>query len=552
MVAAWIALAFLLSPPGPGAGAYRIAPQKVYFQAADSDALSFRFQIDAATPTLAGQFNQARGGKRHFHVRFQRETYAGQPLAVFLPSIGGETLILINGALIAQSRATPLFAPGWGRSSAYVAIPEHVLVPGQNRLDFIVEDDPAWSGVREVYIGPSSVMSKAADHQAAWMRWTPLAVAIAAGAGIVFCVAGVIFGRRKIDYVLMGIASCLVACAAALSLLPGELAPLAVSAWARIGLPAFIGALIAALWALRLKPGLPPGSLAAGAQSGVYLLAFAGPLLGLCYMVLPVCFGHPGLIASWFLVAPAALLMTRSVRDCAADIMMRQEMVQELTQKVHEQAEELDEKSRRIAMEMRNRAVLEERQRFTRDIHDGIGGQLLSLLLRIRSGTLANDKIAEELQAGLNDLRLVVDSIDHVADDLASALRTFRVRAEPQMKAAGIPMVWQQSDTFSGTLPAKGAILHLYRFMQEALTNVVRHAGATHVGISVTQPDMAGPLIIKISDDGGGIDPGKMDEGGKGLRNLQRRAEALGGSLHFGPGLMARGASVTLIVPMQA
>ena len=71
---------------------------------------------------------------------------------------------------------------------------------------------------------------------------------------------------------------------------------------------------------------------------------------------------------------------------------------------------------------MQDQAILEERQRFTRDIHDGIGGQLVSLLLRARRGKLGKNEMIQEIQSGINDLRLIVDSMDHVGDDLSSAL----------------------------------------------------------------------------------------------------------------------------------
>jgi len=146
---------------------------------------------------------------------------------------------------------------------------------------------------------------------------------------------------------------------------------------------------------------------------------------------------------------------------------------------IDEQADELDEKSQLVAQEMQRSAVLEERQRMMRDIHDGIGGQLLSLMLRVRSGNLNPDETARGIKQSLSDLRLVVDSADHLGGDLMSALATFRSRAQQQLAAAGIRLEWTFTDDLSGRFQSTSKTLDLYRFMQEAVTNIVRHSNAS-------------------------------------------------------------------------
>jgi signal transduction histidine kinase len=72
-----------------------------------------------------------------------------------------------------------------------------------------------------------------------------------------------------------------------------------------------------------------------------------------------------------------------------------------------------------------------------------------------------------------------------------------------------------------------------YRIVQEALTNVVRHAGAATVSIRICQED--GDLVVVVDDDGVG-GPGSLAAGGgNGIRGMRDRAVALGGQLTAGP-----------------
>jgi len=181
-----------------------------------------------------------------------------------------------------------------------------------------------------------------------------------------------------------------------------------------------------------------------------------------------------------------------------------------------------------IATEMQKRAVLEERQRFTRDIHDGIGGQLLSLLLKVRSGRVGIEGVANEIQAGINDLRLVVDAMDHTGDNLNMALATFKARTERQLEDAEIKFVWELEEPLAFDLEATRDILNLYRLMQEAVSNAIRHGKPDSIRISIAMEK--DNLRLTILDDGKGFDVADV-KAGKGLTNMKSRAERLGAEL---------------------
>jgi signal transduction histidine kinase len=80
--------------------------------------------------------------------------------------------------------------------------------------------------------------------------------------------------------------------------------------------------------------------------------------------------------------------------------------------------------------------------------------------------------------------------------------------------------------------PPRGVDAAGYRIVQEALTNVVRHAGATSVSVQM-RPD-GGDLVIEVEDDGTER-PGPSRGGGSGIRGMTERAAALGGQLTAGP-----------------
>jgi signal transduction histidine kinase len=189
-------------------------------------------------------------------------------------------------------------------------------------------------------------------------------------------------------------------------------------------------------------------------------------------------------------------------------------------------------------------AVNQERQRFVRDMHDGIGGQLLSLLMQVRAGLVKQDDIETELQRGLHDLRLMTDSLDHVGDDLDLALTSFERRATQQLAAVKITLVWIKGENLNKLAWDSRKILNLYRILQEALTNCIRHAGATTISFQFGAAENGDGLLVEISDDGRGIDPNAPI--GRGKESIAKRAAALGGVVTYSTGPSDTGTKIIL------
>jgi len=414
-----------------------------------------------------------------------------------------------------------------------------------NRLDIHVQKDEVRSGIREVYLAPIEKIKTVTTQHRNWLKLLPSLTMIGSSIVILISLSGVFIGQKKIRYLIHGILGVLLLFQAAISFLL-EIEPFKSNHLSlRFIFPIAILALLISLRILDQQNWAKTKAI----KPAFYILAVTGPLLGLLVMLSPFFIPYSLQSATLAIAGSLPLLLAKGLIDLKQDLKVRRSQLAALRVKVSEQAEELDEKSRIIAREMQNRAVLEERQRFSRDIHDGIGGQLLSLLLRVRTGKLKAEHIAEELQAGLNDLRLVVDSMDHTGDDLAAALATFRARAGKQLRAADIDLSWEQSDPLYLRFRTTRATLDVYRVMQEALTNIVKHAQAKRVEITINQPQKNAPLILRVSDDGVGL-PSKAKQGpGKGLSNLKARANRLNAKLEFRGGIDGKGTTVEMIIP---
>jgi signal transduction histidine kinase len=195
--------------------------------------------------------------------------------------------------------------------------------------------------------------------------------------------------------------------------------------------------------------------------------------------------------------------------------------------------------TRRVARDALRRVVSGqelERQRLARELHDETGQALTSILLGLKSVEEAQSgdalrgavaELRELVVATLQDVRrLAVDLRPKALDDfgLVAALeRLVQILSE----ATGID-VQLETSLGSERLPAEIETT-LYRIVQEALTNVVKHARATKVSVLVVQ--RAGTVKVVVEDDGEGFDTGGVRSEGLGLLGMQERVELLDGRL---------------------
>ncbi len=220
----------------------------------------------------------------------------------------------------------------------------------------------------------------------------------------------------------------------------------------------------------------------------------------------------------------------------------------DLERKVAARAQELERSHERVRALERVTTLAQERERMMRDMHDGIGSQLMTTLDAVERGGHGPDAVAAMLRECIDDLRLVIDSLEPDDESLPLALANLRYRLAPRLAAAGIALDWQVARGIA--LPAPGSTLRLLRIVQEALTNALKHAGASRLRVSAR--DDGGFLLLEVEDDGRGFEPGAKAPaaGGRGLDNMRTRARQLGGALHVSS--TGAGTRLTVRVPMTA
>jgi signal transduction histidine kinase len=196
---------------------------------------------------------------------------------------------------------------------------------------------------------------------------------------------------------------------------------------------------------------------------------------------------------------------------------------------------DLSERVERDALRRIVAAQEAERRRLARELHDETGQALTSILLGL--GSLEDSLSGNEAEASVKNVRqlvvqtlqsvrqLAVDLRPKVLDDfgLVPALErlTEQLREQSDLEVEFLSRL-------EGRLPEEIETA-VYRIVQEALTNVVKHANARQVSIVLARTDRT--VTALIEDDGRGFDPAATREGGFGLEGMRERVALLGGTL---------------------
>jgi len=201
----------------------------------------------------------------------------------------------------------------------------------------------------------------------------------------------------------------------------------------------------------------------------------------------------------------------------------------------------------------------EERAALARDIHDQIGSELAALRMdcaRLENAGTGHNPLAKStwprVRKALDDLtqahRRIINSLhptvlDHLGLEVAiRELLDERLTTEPLEHHVSVEGTMQD-------LPPEVAIA-AYRVVQEALSNVLKHAKAKRVTIVLRRH--ASRLTINITDDGIGIGPGAAQQGRLGLVGIRERTRKLGGALRIGSGPARVGTRITAWFRVQA
>jgi len=217
------------------------------------------------------------------------------------------------------------------------------------------------------------------------------------------------------------------------------------------------------------------------------------------------------------------------------------------------------EKARQLLLEFLVKAQEEERGRLARELHDGAGQMLTSLLVRM--ATLEKKAESPDLRHGLGSiLDMASQTLEQVRElsyrlrpaaleefGLSVALETL---AHDMAQEAGLGLSWQVD--LDGAPLTPEAEVTLYRIAQEALTNIVRHARARQITVELMHDAI--DVWLRIQDDGQGFSPyhvpAQSSQRHMGLLSMQERTEIIGGRFELlsAPG---QGTRVQVRIPMR-
>jgi signal transduction histidine kinase len=532
-------------------------------------------------------------------ARATQYALSAQPpdLALYLPRVGARFRVLLNDQVIASQH---WLTPGYVDTSVVpysVALPAALLVRplDANRISIEVQGQRLRnSGLSSVLLGPKDSIDARYDKVHAWQvqaTWM-----VAACSALLAVLAGVLWLQNR-DHAFGLLALAFGAWVVRLVLTPLAHPPMPFELWFylhKLAFTLYCGFMILFLWdifGLQKNWGrklvlvmlwVGPVWLGITILSGHYSMyrIWSGVILvvsNVTFLML-ILRARKGLDDNQRLILVASLVTSLSgIRDFAvvqlgvpgdgdirwmtlASMVFMLTMAWILVQRTTTYVQQISQLNQNLELrvaqketqllaafdqlrESERRDVLQtERQRITRDMHDGLGSQLVQTLNLVRSQAAPDPHaITGMLHHALQELRMTLDSLEPMEGDLPAILGTLRRRIAPALEAAGIELDWEVQEVppiavHGQPLEALG-VMHLFRFLQEVFANIIKHAGASHVEVRTWSAQSAAGntgVLLSVTDNGRGIGAGHR-EGGRGMDNLRARAHALGAQLRVTP-----------------
>ncbi|RSS55837.1 sensor histidine kinase [Streptomyces sp. WAC01280] len=302
--------------------------------------------------------------------------------------------------------------------------------------------------------------------------------------------------------------------------------------------------------------------LAMLAASGLYKVALEGPGQPLPYTGLVSVYTIATLSPPWKRLATAALMMVA----VPASVWLNTQSARELTFSlfvfgaayVFGRLQDARQREHRIEAE---RAAARERARIAREMHDILSHAVSLMVVQAEAGPVAVRAAPERAEAAFEAIsatgRDAMVQLRQMLGVLREGSESGSAPREPQPDLSGIPELIERvrASGLTVTYATEGGVRALppatgasaYRIVQEALTNVVKHARARTAEVRLAHEE--GVLRVTVTDDGRGPQAGA---GGHGLVGIRERAAAHGGTAALGPGPGGRGFEVRVLLPVPS
>ncbi|MFG3036315.1 sensor histidine kinase [Streptomyces sp. NPDC048330] len=298
------------------------------------------------------------------------------------------------------------------------------------------------------------------------------------------------------------------------------------------------------------------------AASALYKLALEGPGQPLPYTGLVSVYTIAALAPAWHRLVTAGLLVVA----VPASVWLNTQSARELTFSlfvfgaayVFGRLQDARQRAHRIEAEQ---AAARERARIAREMHDILSHAVSLMIVQAEAGPVAVRAAPARAEAAFEAIsetgREAMAQLRHMLGLLRDGGGEGAAPREPQPDLGGIPDLVERvrSSGLSVAYETEGGVRAVpaatgasaYRIVQEALTNVVKHAHARTAEVRLVHRE--GALTVTVTDDGRGPRPGS---GGHGLVGIRERAAAHGGTAAMGPGPGGRGFEVRVRLPVPA
>jgi signal transduction histidine kinase len=254
---------------------------------------------------------------------------------------------------------------------------------------------------------------------------------------------------------------------------------------------------------------------------------FTSPLLAALpamTLVFAIPFHKPFVLLPPLLLLPALTFLQPEVPlEIIALISLLNACTIYLSNKILGDEERMSTRLIKLEQELKEQAVFRERHRLSRDIHDGVGSTISSLVLEAEMS--GNTEVASLARQALQETRY---AISVMRDDFEIAEQIKQITSQFHRRYQ-IPVKLNIFSDLSKIENAKA--ISIVRIIQESLNNIAKHASASSIDLDIGFKD--GKLALSIKDNGVGFNPSYIPEHHYGLSNIKSRVLEMGGTLNI-------------------
>jgi signal transduction histidine kinase len=481
---------------------------------------------------------------------------------IYIPRANMAGIPYVNGVQLASAaRLTDPISRLWYRPQLYW-VPASLLHPGRNVIHYRMRSYArTQGGLSEVYIGTPDVLVPTWESHHFWqVTAMQLTTSITAALAVLALVAWAAL-RTQPAYGYFGLAALSWTVHGSLVLSTQIAAGLSVRAWETLIHSSLVWVVVdVALLVLLIVGGIEFKLLVDVARrtrsiESVLLVAAALLVLGLGVHDLLIrrggtAFAEPFNLHFGVPVLFATVFWNLLGQVTAANRATKR-LNEDLERRITEKAVELELSYAQLRRADAADARANERERIMRDMHDGVGSQLLVARQLAERGQLDASDVSALLDECIDDLRLMIDSLEPTQGDLVTVLGNLRYRLTDRLSRQGVALTWEVAELPLMDHLTPTDILHILRIVQESFANVLKHARANAVTFSASPSPDGRYAVLSVRDNGRGMRSGEPVSRGRGLANMNRRANALSGTFRL-EATSTGGCEATLLLPVPA